>query len=277
VKRIVLTLAVVIALIGIGLRVLGANLTQPPAAVYRFEVPAFQIATTRSLHSSRLIVAPEINGDLSDWPGAESIDLDRYTAFSFSGEIESSADLSAVIRSCWSENTLYFAVEVHDDILVTDSAEVWRDDGVELALDGLNDKEAWGADDHQYTVGVDGSVTDRGEPTTDIVASVLTYEGGYNVEVAIPMSQLVFGVPISGTVMGFTVGLHDDDDGDNWDAYLIWEGTNTSSAPEEFGSLVFTELLQDRIDALEARILQLEQQVQELLIILSEFEGLAPP
>jgi hypothetical protein len=277
VKRTVLILAVVIGVIGIGLRVLGQNVTEPPATAHRFEVPAYQLAATRSLPSPRLMVAPEINGELSDWPGRTSIDLDRYEAFSFSGEISSSADLSAVIRSGWTEDTLFFAIEVHDDIIVTDSAEVWRDDGVEIALDGLNDREAWGSDDHQYTVVANGFVSDRGDPTTDVVASVLTYEGGYNVEVAIPMAQLVSGVPISGTVMGFTVGLHDDDDGDNWDAYLIWEGTNTSSAPEEFGSLVFTEFLEDRIDALETRIIQLEQQVQELLAILSEFEGLTPP
>lgn len=276
-KRTALTLAVVICVITIGLRVLGANVTQPPATTQRFEVPAYQLALTRSLNSPRLMVAPEINGDLSDWPGAENIDLDRYTAFSFSGEIDSTADLSAVIRSGWSDDTLFFAIEVHDDVIVTDSAEAWRDDGVEIALDGLNDDEAWGSDDHQYTVVANGSVTDRGEPTNDVVASVLTYEGGYNVEVAIGMDQLIAGVPISGTVMGFTVGLHDDDDGDNWDAYLIWEGTNTSSAPDEFGSLVFTERLEDRIDALEARIIHLEQQVQELLAILSEFEGLTPP
>jgi len=277
VKRFVLTLVVVIGIVGIGLRVLGANVTQVPATVQRFEVPAYQLAPTRSLHSARLTVAPEINGDLSDWPGAESIDLDRYTAFSFSGEIDGTADLSAVIRSGWREDTLFFAIEVHDDVIVTDSAEVWRDDGVEIALDGLNDKAAWGSDDHQYTIVANGSVTDRGEPTVDVVASVLTYEGGYNVEAAIPMAQLVSGVPISGTVMGFTVGLHDDDDGDSWDAYLIWEGTNTSSAPEEFGTLVFTERLEDRIGALEARIIELERRVEELLVILSEFEGLTPP
>jgi hypothetical protein len=257
--------------------VLGANVPQVPATVHRFEVPAHQLAETRSLLSPRLVVAPEINGDLTDWPGAESINLNRHTAFSFSGEIDSTADLSAVIRSAWNEDTLFFAIEVHDDVIVTDSVEVWRDDGVEIGLDGLNDQEAWGSDDHQYTVVASGSVTDRGEPATDVTAAVLTYEGGYNVEMAIPMAQLISGVPISGTVMGFTVGLHDDDDGDNWDAYLIWEGTNTSGAPEEFGSLVFTERVQDRIDALEARIIQLEHQVQELLAILSEFEGLTPP
>ena len=148
---------------------------------------------------------------------------------------------------------------------------------MEIGLDGLNDKNAWGSDDHQYTILADGSLTDQGEPATSVVASVRTDDVGYDIEVAIPMSELIPGVPISGTVMGFTIGLHDDDDGDDWDAYLIWEGTNTSGSPEEFGRLVFTERLEDRIDALEARIIQLEQKVQELLQILSEFEELPPP
>ena len=276
-KRAVLILAVVIGAVAIGIRVMGAGSAQTPPSVARFQVPAYQASEPRSVQSIRLVAPPEIDGHLGDWPSGESIDLDRYTAFSFSGQIDGPEDLSAVIRSGWNDETLYFAMEVHDDVLVTDSAEVWRDDGVEIGLDGLNDKNAWGSDDHQYTIVADGRVADRSEPAADILASVLTYEGGYNIEVAIPMAKLIPGVPISGTVMGFTVGLHDDDDGDNWDAYLIWEGTNTSSAPEEFGSLVFTQRLEDRIAMLEVRIAQLEQQVQELLTILSEFEQLPLP
>lgn len=276
-KRIVLILIIVIGAVAIGIRVLGASAKRPPLTVASVSVPAYQVSSPRSLHSIRLVAAPVIDGNLSDWPAGESIDLDRHTAFSFSGYIDSPADLSAIIRSGWDRQTLYFAIEVNDDIIVTDSEDVWQDDGVEIGLDGLNDKDAWGSDDHQYTIVADGNTTDRSVPITDIVASVLPHEGGYNVEVAIPVSKLIPGVPISGTVMGFTIGLHDDDDGDTWDAYLIWEGTNTSSSPEEFGSLIFTERLEDRIDALEARIIRLEEQVQELLMILSEFEGLPPP
>jgi hypothetical protein len=148
---------------------------------------------------------------------------------------------------------------------------------VEIGLDGLYDRYAWGTDDHQYTIVYDGRVGDRGVPANDIITSIQERDDGYDIELAIAMSQLLPGIPISGTVMGLTVGLHDDDDGGTWDAYLIWEGTNTSSRPEEFGSLVFTVRLEDRITALEARIAQLETRTRELLEILSEFEDLPPP
>jgi hypothetical protein len=276
-KKVALILLIVIGAVTIGIRVLGANARQTPSGVTSVQAQAYQMLSTRSLHSMRLVSAPVIDGDLSDWPAGETISLNRQTAFSFSGQIDSPADLSAIIRSGWDQQTLYFAIEVSNDVIVTDSSDVWRDDGVEIGLDGLNDKDAWGLDDHQYTLVADGRTTDRSVPTGDIAASVATHQGGYDIEVAIPMSKLLPGVPISGTVMGFTIGLHDDDDGDNWDAYLIWEGTNTSSSPEEFGSLIFTERLEDRIVALEAKIIQLEQQVQELLAILSEFEELTPP
>jgi len=91
------------------------------------------------------------------------------------------------------------------------------------------------------------------------------------------MTKLLPGIPISGTVMGFTVGLHDDDDGGSWDAYLIWEGTNTGTKAELFGSLIFTERLEDRIASLEAKIAQLERRTRELLQILAEFEQVTPP
>jgi len=224
-----------------------------------------------------MLTPPVIDGDLSDWPAVEGIDVNRETSFSFSGRIDNPADLRALVRSGWDDGMLYLAIQVNDDIIVTDSSDVWRDDGVEIGLDGLHDKYAWGFDDHQYSIVADGRTTDRGVPTTDIVTAVLAYEGGYNIEVAIPMSQLLPGVPISGTIMGFTIGIHDDDDGGNWDAYLIWEGTNTSSLPEEFGELLFAEYPEDRLAALEARIAQLEQQVQQLLAILREFEQLTPP
>ena len=276
-NRTALILLVVIGVVGLGIRALGERATQAPERAVRYHVPLYPLASSRSLHSMRLVAAPEIDGNLGDWPAGEGIGLDRQTAFLFSGQIDSPADLSAEIRSGWDEGTLYFAIQVNDDIIVTDSDEVWRDDGVEVGLDGLNDKAAWGSDDHQYTIVADGFAADRGEPIAEVATAVQIQDGSYSIEVAIPMSELIPGVPISGTVMGFTIGLHDDDDGGNWDAYLIWEGTNTSSAPEEFGSLIFTERLEDRIGALEAKITKLEQQIQELLTILSEFEELPSP
>lgn len=296
-KRVVLILILVTGAVAIGLRVLGANKSETSATTIgvqyfpdrqapalaslqsrRFAAaPAYQAFSTRSLQSIRMVAAPAIDGSLADWPARDSIDLDRKTAFSYLGRITNSADLSAVIRSGWDEEALYFAIQVADDIIVTDSSDVWRDDGVEIGLDGLYDKDSWGTDDHQYAVLADGRTSDRAVPTTDIVAAVSAHEEGYDIEVAVPMSQLIPGIPISGTVMGFTIGLHDDDDGDNWDAYLIWEGTTTSSRPELFGSLILTERIEDRIAALEAKLERLEQRAKDLLNILSEFERLTPP
>lgn len=292
-RRAILVLAIVACAITIGVRVLGStsqppassapNLRVPPASdpsLQRerpFTVASYQALATRSLNCIRLTTVPTIDGMFNDWPAGEGIALNRDTAFSFQGGIANFADLSAIIRSGWDEQTLYFAIEVRDDVLVTDSTDVWRDDGLEIGLDGLYDRDAWGDDDHQYTIVADGRVTDRGIPAPEIAAGIQVSDQGYSVEVAIPMSELLMGIPISGTVMGFTVGLHDDDDGDSWDAYLIWEGTNTSSKPEEWGSLIFSQRLEDRIAALESKIAELERRARELLEILSEFEQVTPP
>ncbi len=277
-RKAVLILILLIGVIAVGMRVQGA--TAPKNAPSMIAVQALSPALRmgiRSLRSIHRVVAPVIDGDLSDWYMGESIDVNRDTAYSFSGSIDNTADLSATVRSGWSQDTLYFAIQVSDDVIAADDSEVWRDDGVEIGLDGLRDGQAWGIDDHQYTVVVDGRIADRNEATGDVVGAVVQHTGGYDVEIAIPMPKLIPGVPVSGTVMGFTVGVRDDDDGGNWDAYLIWEGTSTSSSPDQFGSLVFTERAEDRIALLEAKVAQLEQKVRELLDVLSEFKQVPPP
>jgi hypothetical protein len=266
-----------IGAVALGIRLFGAEANGLDSKVVVHSVPIQPLATGGTLHSVSLTTPPVIDGQLGDWPAAESIELTRYTAYSFVGTVDDTNDLSSLIRSGWDEQHLYFAIEVTDDAVVADSTDVWRDDGVEIGLDGLNDDYPWGWDDHQYTVVVDGRKTDRGTATSDMTAAVYEYEGGYNIEIAIPMSKLLSGSPISGTVMGFTVGIHDDDDGGSWDAYLIWQGTNTSSSPEEFGDLVFSQRAEDRLIAVEAKLAQLERKLQELQDILNQFEGVEPP
>ena len=258
-----------------GVPVVPFSYGSPPLA--QDGVPGYSAAIAQSLNSIRLVAPPIIDGHPSDWPFGNTIELNRATAYLFGGKIDGLADLSAVIRSGWDDEKLYFLIEVTDDKIVADSSDVWRDDGVEIGLDGLHDQYPWGWDDHQYCVVVDGRKTDRVTPITNIAAAVLQVQGGYNIEVAIPVSQLIPGTPVSGTVMGFTVGIHDDDDGGNYDAYLIWQGKNTSSSPEEFGSLIFMERSEDRLIALEARIAKLEDRIRELLVVMGEFGPLTLP
>ena len=276
-KKAALILTLVTVAAACWIRVLRASTQGASATAITHPASSYQASSTGSLNTMRLLTAPDIDGDFSDWPATDSINVDRDTAYSFSGRIDNPADLGATVRSGWDQANLYFALRISDDVLMADSTDVWRDDGIEIGIDGLHDKYAWGFDDHQYTVVVDGRTGDRGIPTTDVITAIQAYEGGYNIEVAIPLSLLLPGIPDSETVMGFTVGLHDDDDGGNWDAYLIWEGTNTSSRPEQYGSLVFADRPEDRLAALEARLQQLEQQLQQLLTILGEFDELPPP
>jgi hypothetical protein len=248
---------------------------EPLSVQRRNDLPVSAADLGPSVASIRLLSKPMIDGLTGDWPLGNAVELSRATAYSFSGSIDSPADLSAAIRSGWDDQWLYFLIEVKDETIVTDSTDVWRDDGVEIGLDGLHDQEAWGWDDHQYTLVADGRKTDRGVPTIQLNAAVMQIQGGYNIEVGIPIAQLIPGSPVSGTVVGLTFGLHDDDDGGNWDGYLIWQGTNTSSAPEEFGGLVCIERDEDRLMALESRITKLESDIDRLLIALSDFAPLA--
>jgi hypothetical protein len=276
-RNAVIAVVAAIGAVALGMRLLRAEANGLDPRVVIHSVPVYPLAAGGTLHSISLATPPVIDGQLSDWPAAESIELTRYTAYSFVGSVDDTNDLSSLIRSGWDDQHVYFAIQVTDDVVMADSTDVWRDDGVEIGLDGLNDDYPWGWDDHQYTIVVDGRKTDRGAVTSDITAAVYQYAGGYNIEVAIPMSKLLSGSPISGTVMGFTIGLHDDDDGGSWDAYLIWQGTNTSSSPEQFGDLEFSQRTEDRLIALEAKLVQLERKLQELQNILNGFKTVEPP
>jgi hypothetical protein len=276
-KKVVLISLAVLSMAGVGLELSRTSAKQGVPAAPLSSNAVHSAALGQSVNCLRLLTPPVVDGQADDWPFGSIVDLNKDTAYSFSGQTDSPSDLSASVRAGWDERQLYFFIQVTDDFIVTDSTDVWRDDGVEIGLDGLHDQLPWGWDDHQYTIVADGRIADRATAPTAITAATVRHQGGYNVEVAIPMSQLIPGTPISGTVMGFTVGLNDDDDGGNRDAYLIWQGTNTSSSPQEFGSLAFVERVEDRVALLEARITKLEERIRELLTVLAEFEQVTLP
>ena len=143
------------------------------------------------------------------------------------------ADNSAELRSAWTSTDLYFAIYVRDDfVFYDDPTVVWRDDEIELAFVGAWDGIPAGGDTHQYTVNADGRPTDFGDLANPVPIQAAAHRvaGGWNVEVRIPVSHL-FGFNASlttGRTMAFDLGLHDDDDGGNWDSTMIWAGDSTS-------------------------------------------------
>jgi len=216
-----------------------ATPTQPAGTATPTPTPA---AESDTVLSHLLVTAPTIDGDLGEWAALPAVLLDLTTAdFVHLREIPDAEDASALLRSGWDNDFLYFAVEIQDDILVADSIEIWRDDGIELGIDGLQDHIERGVDDHQFTLNLDGRVADFGDPTDAVIAITRTKSGGWALEVAVTAEGLGAGPLNVGKALGFTFGLHDDDDGGDWESYLIWKGASTNDSSPEYGTL----LLQD--------------------------------
>jgi hypothetical protein len=193
----------------------------------------------RTVRSYRLLSPLSIDGQLSDWAEMGTVTLDATTAAHVRhGLVPSPEDSSATLRSAWDEQTVYFALHVTDDFLVADSEEIWQDDSVELGLDGAHDASERGPDDHQYTVAIDGRLTDYGMDFPEEVAMGLQQTpDGYDIEVAVPATELAATLFEVGRIMGFTLGLHDDDDGGTWETYIIWEGDSTLDPAVGWGRL----------------------------------------
>ena len=80
-KKAVVVLVLVLVAAAIGMQGLMASSTHvSPAPIVR---PAltYGTASDRSLHSTRLAAPPAIDGDLTDWPAGETIDLTRDSAY----------------------------------------------------------------------------------------------------------------------------------------------------------------------------------------------------
>ncbi|MBC8492550.1 MAG: AAA-like domain-containing protein [Chloroflexi bacterium] len=216
------------------------TITRPPPTPTPTVAPTTALIP-RTLVSHFFPAAPGIDGDLSEWDMFTDVVLDAMTAESIRGLVSSSEDASAILRSGWDDNFLYFALEIRDDLLVADSEEIWRDDSVELGLDGLFDHVGRQEDDHQFILNLDGRVVDFGRDTTAVTAITRTLSGGWAMEIAIAAEGIGAGALAAGKEMGFTFGLHDDDDGGDWDSYLVWEGDSTNNSSAEYGRLLLSD------------------------------------
>ncbi len=215
---------------------------QSAAAASAGALLEMQTALRREVLSYRVDQPPVMDGDLSDWTADGTLIVDATTVAFVTGVIDSSIDLSAELRSRWDSEHLYFGVSVRDDRMVVDSGtQLHHDDGIELALDGGNNLNPYGADDHQYTIRTDGYLTDRGMATATGLAGIRlgirTVSDGYVIEVTIPTVHLGAPYGYVGREIGFTIGVRDDDDGGLYDAYMIWEGNNTYNGAAGFGVL----------------------------------------
>lgn len=196
----------------------------------------------RSLVSRRASRPPVIDGDLVEWTQPEQADVRVGKVATVIGQHASSDDISATVLSYWLDGWLYFAARITDDVIVRDSAQVWEDDAIELALDAAFDRLPGGSDDNQFTVVSDGTLTNFGYAAVPgAQVAVRRHGAGYDIELALPLTVLGIAQMAEGQTLGFTIGLIDDDDGGDRsganDSYLVWAGNNTVSGSAGFGSL----------------------------------------
>lgn len=151
---------------------------------------------------------------------------------------------------------LYVALKVTDDIIQSGEntgGDVWQDDSVEIYIDANHGAtDSYDDDDVQITIGADniGGDIDNpklggGGPDTGTKAAVIEVDGGWNVEVAIPLKNSKWDIKVvDGLVIGFNVHFNDDDGGDR-DHKLIWSDKDADDRswtdPSVFAELTFVE------------------------------------
>jgi len=182
-----------------------------------------------------------VDGSLAEWTFPPSAYLVASTADTVLRSTPTPSDLTGWLWAAWDGDYLYFAVHVVDDVVVdNNSVDVWRDDGVEIAVNGSPNNQA-GHDFHQITLVADGRTTDFGgsqplPPGT--LHAVRHVPGGYVAELALPWSALGISAPSAGQQLHFTWGIHDDDNGGDWDSYLIWAGHSTVTPDQGLAPLI---------------------------------------
>lgn len=171
----------------------------------------------------------------------------------------SAADLSFYIYAGYDSANLYIAVHVTDDIIMTDDAaadsangNTWMDDAVEVFLDGDNSnfatRDTSGTNPEvvgtggQYVITANNAYreAEAGNPgfgpgkAWEAKTSVRTDGTGYDAEFRIALKTL--GNPKPGDVVGFTVGVDDDDIGGGAQRQVMWVGLPHTEAT--YGNLL---------------------------------------
>jgi uncharacterized repeat protein (TIGR01451 family) len=197
----------------------------------------YTITVTPQLLAPRFSSPPMIDGFLDDWPAGYMKVLNASTANHIQGQVPTPQDLSTTMRAGWDGAYLYLAADVTDDVFVADSDLIWHDDEVEFAIDGANDDTGNNADDHQLDVAADGRFVDFGyAPIDGVHVAVRPTSTGYAVEMAVELS-VIGGAMSPGRLIGFNLALEDDDDGGNYDTWMVWAGRETYHGRADFFDL----------------------------------------
>lgn len=226
------------------------------------------IDPTRTQTAFPLAAPPVIDGviDDSEWgqaggfqgnywsvhPDAKALDGITAGVLGLGPLPEDVDDLSFTIYAGYDATDLYIAVRVRDDQPFNDSAEAgtangntWEDDSVEVFVDGANANDAaWAAGQigGQFVITANNAYreAEAGNPGYGLSApwyaqATARIDGsGYDAEFRISLATL--GNPKPGDIIGFTVGVNDDDTGGARLRQVLWIGE--THKPVTYGNLL---------------------------------------
>ncbi len=165
--------------------------------------------------------------------------------------IDNDADLSGKVNVLYDNQNLYVLYTVTDNQKRASSTNFWENDGIELYIDGNNDKAtSYDANDFQFVIRYDASQIQEGhsKSVTGIIAKATQNSTGYVVEASIPWS-LVGVTPSDKKMIGLDFHVNDSDLALR-DGKITWFATqdNSYSDPSTFGlgrleSLVVTSVI----------------------------------
>ncbi len=177
-------------------------------------------------YARQTTTAPVIDGNIDTlWSAAPAYDIENTVVGSTSGQ----SDLSASWKALWDNNYLYLLIDVTDDQLqaaLDPSGYWWEDDCIELffdmAADGyehMYDPDShYDMDDFQFGLrwndpgNVHVGIHPGNPDTAGFQFHMISTGSGYRVEAALAWSGMNV-TPTAGQVIGFDVGVDDDDTG----------------------------------------------------------------
>jgi hypothetical protein len=140
----------------------------------------------------------------------------------------SASDCSGYFKACWNNDSLFLMIYGIDDVISTNSANPWENDGFEVYFDMDNSKDTvYKKDNYQFRfnlnssdiTGTNGNI-DYNPPTVNF--AIKSYPEHYSIlEVVFPLVELGMAPSVNNKYMGFDVQILDND-GAGREAAMAW-------------------------------------------------------
>ena len=184
-----------------------------------------------SLDFTKMNPAPVVDGELDDvWYSVPVIGqnnyVDQYNQTNLATFVDW-YDLQMSYRAGWDATGIYLYVNVIDDAISTAHADAWRNDGIEIFIDGNNDKSStYDSNDINFRW-MYGKTKEDGDDAPNSTVVFVDTDSGYVFEAFIPNADLPFTVS-ENHVFGLDVQVNDNDAVDR-EGMVRWFGNSANA------------------------------------------------